>query len=67
MNTKYADLLIRAAKTFIQSFLAVWALTQYDFEKGAIVGAVAAGISAVMNLAIPPANTSPNTNLPPNE
>lgn len=41
---------IKALKTFVQAFLAGWALTQFDFSKGAIVGACAAGFSAVMNI-----------------
>jgi hypothetical protein len=44
------DVLVRAAKTFVQAGLATWALSNYDFSKGAIVGAVAAGISAVWNV-----------------
>lgn len=47
-------LLVRAFKTFVQTFLATWAVTAYDFEKSALVGAVAAAISAVMNLFIKP-------------
>ncbi len=47
-------ILIRAFKTFVQTFLAAWAVTSYDFEKGAVVAAVAAAISAVMNLFIQP-------------
>lgn len=47
-------ILIRAFKTFIQAFLATWALTNFDFGQAAIVGAVAGGISAVMNLFIQP-------------
>lgn len=41
---------VKALKTFVQAFLAGWALTQFDFSKGAIVGACAAGFSAVMNI-----------------
>lgn len=47
-------LLIRALKTFVQAGLATWAVTGFDFTTGAIVGAVAAGISALMNLFIQP-------------
>lgn len=47
-------LLIRALKTFIQAGLATWAVTNFDFTTGAIVGAVAAGLSALMNLFIQP-------------
>ena len=47
-------IVIRAFKTFVQTFLAAWAVTNFDFEKGALVAAVAAGISAVMNLFIQP-------------
>jgi hypothetical protein len=47
-------ILIRAFKTFVQSFLAAWAITNFDFTTGAIVGGLAAGISALMNLFIQP-------------
>lgn len=47
-------LLIRAFKTFIQGFLAAWVLTGNSVEKNALIGAVAAGISALMNLFIQP-------------
>jgi len=48
------DIILRALKTFIQAFLAAWTVTQFDFSKSVILGAVAAGISAVMNLINPP-------------
>lgn len=47
-------LLVRAFKTFVQAFLAAWALTSYDFGQAALVGAAAGGISALMNLFIQP-------------
>ena len=47
-------LFVRALKTFIQAGLAGWAVTGFDFSTGAIVGAAAAGISALMNLFIKP-------------
>ncbi len=47
-------IVIRAFKTFVQSFLATWAVTNFDTEKGVIIGAAAAAISAVMNLFIQP-------------
>ena len=47
-------LFIRALKTFIQAGLATWAVTGFDFTTGAIVGAAAAGLSALMNLFIKP-------------
>lgn len=53
------DILIRAFKTFIQGFLAVLVvelpninLADEEFVKSLIIGAVAGGISAVMNLVI---------------
>lgn len=48
----YKDIFKRAGKTFVQSFLASWGLTQFDIEKGAVIGALAAGISAAMNIVI---------------
>lgn len=53
------DITIRALKTFIQGFLGALAITlpNSDFTsteviKSLLIGAVAGGISAVMNLAI---------------
>lgn len=53
------DILIRAVKTFIQGFLGALAVTlpSSDFSdmsvvKSLLIGAVAGGISAVMNLVI---------------
>lgn len=53
------DILIRAFKTFIQGFLAVLVvelpnidLSNEEFVKSIMIGAVAGGISAVMNLII---------------
>lgn len=53
------DILIRAGKTFIQGFLGALAVTlpTSDFEntavlKSLLIGALAGGISAVMNLII---------------
>lgn len=52
-------LAVRAFKTFIQAFLSVLAVslaTVVDVETGkaVLIGAVAAGISAAMNLVIQP-------------
>lgn len=47
-------LIVRAFKTFVQAFVPAWALTNYDLSKGALVGALAAGLSALMNLFIQP-------------
>lgn len=51
------DILVRALKTFLQGFLGALAVTlpNSDFSNGSVlksilIGAVAAGISAVMNL-----------------
>lgn len=52
MNDKIKSIIIKALKTFVQAFLAAWALTQFDFSKGAVVGACAAGFSAIMNIGI---------------
>lgn len=53
------DILIRAFKTFIQGFLGALVitlpttdLTNYELVKSILIGAVAGGISAVMNLII---------------
>lgn len=47
-------LFVRAFKTFVQAGLATWAVTGFDFTTGALVGAAAAGLSALMNLFIKP-------------
>lgn len=46
------DIIVRALKTFVQGALAAWAVTGNATTKEAAVGAVAAGISAVMNIFI---------------
>ena len=53
------DILVRAGKTFIQGFLGALAVTlpSSDFSdmsvvKSLLIGAIAGGISAVMNLVI---------------
>lgn len=53
------DIIIRAFKTFIQGFLGALVitlpttdLTNYELVKSILIGAVAGGISAVMNLII---------------
>lgn len=53
-NMNSNAILVRAFKTFVQTALATWALTNFDFGKAALIGAAAAGISAVMNLFIQP-------------
>ena len=56
-NEKLKDVLIRAFKTFIQGFLATLIiliketdLTNENILKSVLIGALAGGISAVMNL-----------------
>ena len=51
MKDQIKDIVIRAVKTFIQAFLAAWAITNYQLTKVALLAAVAAGVSAVMNIA----------------
>jgi len=46
------DIAVRAFKTFVQGALAAWAVTGNATTKEAAVGALAAGISAVMNLVL---------------
>lgn len=59
MKEKIKDITIRALKTFIQGFLAtlIVLLKDSDFSdlnilKSVLIGAIAGGISAVMNLII---------------
>jgi hypothetical protein len=53
---KVKDILIRMIKTFIQGFLATLVVSiqsgEPEITKSIIIGAIAGGISAVMNLAI---------------
>ncbi len=58
-NEKLKDVLIRAFKTFIQGFLATLIvllketdLTDESLLKSVLIGALAGGISAVMNLVL---------------
>lgn len=44
------NLLERAAWTFAQAFLAVWALSNFQLTRVALIGGVAAGISALKTL-----------------
>lgn len=59
MKEKIKDIVIRALKTFVQGFLAtlIVLLKESDYSdlnilKSVIIGAIAGGISAVMNLII---------------
>lgn len=47
-----ADVLERAAKTFLEALLPVWAATNFSFGKDALLSAGAAGVSAVWNVAL---------------
>lgn len=47
-------IIIRAFKTFVQGFAAYWVVTGNSLDKAALTGAVAAGVSALMNLLIQP-------------
>ena len=59
MNGKIKDIVIRALKTFIQGFLGALAislpstdLSDIALIKSILIGALAGGISAVMNLIV---------------
>ena len=59
MKEKLKDILIRTIKTFVQGFLGALIVilpegdyTSTDFLKSALIGALAGGICAVMNLII---------------
>ncbi len=51
-NLNWKDVAIRALKTFLAAFLPVWAATGYNFESGAVIGACAAGITALWNFGL---------------
>lgn len=63
---KAKDILIRMIKTFIQGFLATLVVStqsgNVEITKSIVIGALAGGISAVMNLAIKMLETSPRLN-----
>lgn len=44
------DVVVRAFKTFVQAFIAVWLVSDNPFSKNAVVAAAAAGVSAVWNI-----------------
>ena len=55
----WKDILIRAGKTFLQGFIAALIvtlqsqdLTDFTVLKSALIGAIAAGVSAVMNFTL---------------
>lgn len=60
---KFKDILIRMVKTFIQGFLATLVVTtqsgNVEITKSILIGALAGGISAVMNLAIKMLESNP--------
>ena len=43
---KIIDLVERAAWTFAQAFLSAWAVVGFQFDKVALIGAIAAAFSA---------------------
>lgn len=63
---KVKDILIRMIKTFIQGFLATLVVStqsgNIEITKSIIIGALAGGISAVMNLAIKMLESNPRLN-----
>ena len=63
---KAKDILIRMIKTFIQGFLATLLVStqsgNLEITKSLIIGALAGGISAVMNLAIKMLESNPRLN-----
>jgi hypothetical protein len=53
--------LIRLAITFVQGFVAAWALTNYQVNRGVVGGLIAGGLSAVYNTFVKPSiNKSDN-------
>lgn len=51
-DLNWKDVCVRSLKTFLAAFLPVWAMTNYSLEKGALVGAFAAGITALWNFVL---------------
>lgn len=50
MNQHIKDIAERVLVTFLEGFAATWFLSSFALTKVALVGAVAAGLSAVYNL-----------------
>jgi hypothetical protein len=46
------DIVVKAAKTFVEAAVPLWAATNFSFGKDAVLSAAAAGISAVWNFAV---------------
>lgn len=57
---KYPQILERILVTFIEGFLAAWAMTAFALNKAIVVGAVAAGLSLVYNAVVKPIIASGN-------
>ena len=64
---KVKDILIRCIKTFIQGFLATLVVTtqsgNVEITKSILIGAIAGGISAVMNLFIKMLESNPRLDI----
>jgi hypothetical protein len=50
-SAEVSDVIVRAAKTFVQAFVAQLLITNGTYSKQTEISAVAAGVSAVLNLA----------------
>lgn len=62
MNQHIKDVAVKMLVTFLEGFGASWSLTSFALTKVALIGAVAAGLSAVYNITKKVFQTS--TNLP---
>lgn len=49
-NVNWKDVLVRAVKTAVQTYVAAWLLTQDPFTKASLIAPVAATVSAVWNV-----------------
>lgn len=56
MKPQTKDLVVRALKTFAQTFLATWAVYDFAFESNVLTATLAATISVLMNTIVPPKN-----------
>lgn len=50
MNQHIKDVAVKMLVTFLEGFGASWSLTNFTLTKVALIGAVAAGLSAVYNV-----------------
>lgn len=54
MKLNWRNIVVNVAVTFCEGFAAAWLVTGNQLDKTALIGAVAAGVSAVWNSSLKP-------------